>query len=709
MSFAEGSLESPRGGPSAGAALREVAKSPRFWVYAASSIVALFMSYLLGKDVMWDTLAYHLYAGYSALHDRFAQDYFAAGTQSYFNPYVYVPYYLLARSGLSALGVSSVLALVQSGILWLTYELAITVSPIEDRSARTAFAICAVALALANPILINQIGTSYVDIITAEVVLAAWLLLAAAIRTPSMARILAAGLLLGAASALKLTNAVHAVAACTLLLFVPVSYRARVRYAAAFGVALAICFLVVITPWSIHLERHFGNPVFPLFNGLFRSPQFPSASLQDYRFIPDSLANALWRPLAIAAPVTMTDDEFAVPDLRYLMLLVLAASVALRWLWRKWVRREEVAGAARGASSAWRAFVALGCAFLLDWSLWLAASGIGRYFVAMACVAGILGIGLLFRLFATRLKVGVYLLVAILGAQLFELCAGATYRAHVPWDGGGPIELSIPKELTEQPNLYLTLSQESFSFLAPFLAPNSGVVDLVGDYVLPPNGPNGRHLKSLVGRYARYVRVLVLDPRFKAERGAGLPDAAHVNDTLAHFGLKAVVDDCLTIAIKDVRRPFIDVLPGSLPIRLPQLKNRRIRVPVSPDRNLVACRVVPDDIPHTALFAGDRVADVVFNRLEDACPQLFQPRRPVTEDYGDERTGYYWMRRYASTGLAVMITHGALKFFDPVRGGSPGSLGRETDWENAPPRLLCGRRDERYYAQVVSPMVRLDD
>ena len=701
MSLAEGSLVSIRSRRSIGDLSGQLMRSARFWVYFASSVLALATSYLLGKDVMWDTLAYHLYAGFSALHDRFDQDYFAAGTQSYFNPYIYVPYYLLARSGLSALGVSSVLALAQSGILWLTYELALGVSPVERRSARTAFAICAVALAFANPILINQIGTSYVDILTAEVVLAAWLLLVRAVRTPSMALIVGAGLLLGAVSALKLTNSVHAVAACALLLFLPVGYGKRARYAAAFGAAGAVGFLIVMTPWSLHLERHFGSPLFPLFNKLFRSPQFPAATLQDHRFIPDSLADALRRPFVIAAPVTMTDDEFAVPDLRYAILLVLAVGVLLRWVWRRCTGRNRSAASPYN-NPVGRAFAALGCGFLLDWVLWLAASGSGRYFIAMACIAAVLGVGLIFRLFAARPKVGAYLFAALLAAQVFELCAGATYRAYVPWDGGPPFEFSIPKKLTTQPYLYLTLGEESISFLAPFMAPGSGFTDLEGDYVLGPIGPSGAHLKSLIGRYAPHVRILVLDSRLRGH-GVGVPDAAHVEDTLAHFGLRAVSNDCLAITIKDVRQPFIRVSPSSLPIHLPQLAGEKIKVPVSPDTYLMTCGVVPDGGPHTALFSGEQRANLAFDRLEDACPQLFLPRRPVTQDYGDERTGYYWMRTYDDTGLAVMIVHGAVKLFDPVRGGSPTNLGPETQWETAPPRLACGRHNELYYAKVILP------
>ena len=99
----------------------------RFPVYLACTILALVINCLLGKDMPSDTLSYHLYAGFSAVHDRFAQDYFPAGPQTYFNPYIYVPLYYLVSSGLSSLEISSLLAIVHSIMLWLTYELAVDV------------------------------------------------------------------------------------------------------------------------------------------------------------------------------------------------------------------------------------------------------------------------------------------------------------------------------------------------------------------------------------------------------------------------------------------------------------------------------------------------------------------------------------------------------------------------------------------------------
>ena len=272
--------------------VRALFTTPRFLIYLSCTALAVLTSHLLGKEMMWDTLAYHFYAGFSALHDRFGRDYFAAGTQTYLNPYVYVPFYALARSGLSAVWAAAVLAVVQSGILWLTYELAIAVSPPDNTGSRIAAGACAALLALLNPILINQIGSSYSDILTAEIVLAAWLLLVHALRSPSAARIVGAGLLLGAVTALKLTNSLHALSAGVLLLFLPIDWRRKIRLSLGFVAAGALSFVAVTAPWAVRLEQHFGNPLFPLFNNVFHSPYFPPTAPVDYRFVPSSLAEA---------------------------------------------------------------------------------------------------------------------------------------------------------------------------------------------------------------------------------------------------------------------------------------------------------------------------------------------------------------------------------------------------------------------------------
>src|ERR1700689_2299164 len=131
MSIAEQTVETMSGHVAQIAAVRGEAARYRWQVYFGCVALALACNYVLGKDMAWDTLHYHLYSGFSALNDRFGQDYFAAGPLSYLNPLAYIPFYAMIRAGLPALVICSILAAVHSIILWLSFELGISVCPSE--------------------------------------------------------------------------------------------------------------------------------------------------------------------------------------------------------------------------------------------------------------------------------------------------------------------------------------------------------------------------------------------------------------------------------------------------------------------------------------------------------------------------------------------------------------------------------------------------
>lgn len=697
MNSAEDSMGLPPRGRALWRLFSRAVAYPRLYIYLACTLLAVVTSCLIGKDVMSDTLDYHLYAGFSALHDRFSYDYFPAGAQSYFNPYIYVPFYLLALSGLPALAAASILAIVQSVILWLTYELTLEVAPPRSPRMRMTMGLCAVALALANPILLNQFGSSYVDVITAEVAVAAWLLLVRSIRAPRVGLVCLAGALLGIASALKLTNSVHALSAGVLVLFLPVAWRSKARYAVWFGAAVAASFAIVCTPWSIRLEQHFGNPLFPLLNGVFRSPQLPTQSLMDYRFVPDSFLEALWRPFAIVTPLRLVDDEAAAPDLRYAVVLVAGCLLVSRWVWRRLRAKlpDDGPGGA-DAARATRAFVALACGFLVDWTLWLAVSGNGRYFIAMACVAATLSVVMVFCLFGSRLKVVVYAMSAILGVQAFQLSVGAEYRYHAAWQHRPWFDVSVPGKLAQQPNLYLSLGMQSDSFLVPFLARDSGFVNLGGDYELGADGPNGARVESLIHRYSPNVRIIARDMRPDAEHDVGAPSPSIIDAALEPFGLRLNQRDCSKIVLRD-GSPRTLIIVRRAAQASPSAPAERS--PASNTDYLVSCGVVPGAVDGSWYAGSIGEVDLALDQVEDACPELFQPGRPATQYFGDQRHGGIWARQYGNTGLTLWVSRGSVNFSDPVRGGSPTYIGREEEWKVAPPRLECGRRGDRYFAR----------
>jgi hypothetical protein len=663
-----------------------VAAPYRWPVYFACVAVALACNYVLGKDIAWDTLNYHLYLGFSALNDRFGQDYFAAGTLAYLNPYAYVPFYAMVSMGWPALLICSLFAAAHSVILWLTFELGVAVCPSKDGRTRVFAGGCAAALALMNPVLMQQIGSCFADITTAELALGGWLLLASAVRVPRTSRVIYAGLIFGAASALKLSNALSAISAFAMLAMLPLNWRGRIRHGILYGISLGIGFAIVAAPWSYRLAKVFGNPMFPMFNNVFRSPEFPTESMgAAYRFIPESIGQALWRPFAMIDPSQMVHEELSAPDPRYAILVVLVIFLVLRGVWRRLDRVSPPPNSPRPNEST-RLLAALGCGLGLNWILWLYVSGNSRYVLAMACVAGAVIVGMLFRLFESRPKVRNYILAFIFATQAVQLYMGAEYRWNgVPW--GGPwFDISIPEKLKTEPNLYLTLGTQSNSFLAPFLSKDSGMVNIAGGYTLDPESANGARVKALIRRFSPNVKVafLISKPYKNAEH---LPPLQQVVGALQFFGLRPDMTDCAAITVHG--------LPPGLEIRyetsLPQEPQNRDTTYVE------TCRVVPDTTDRSALIARQRAVNLVLDRLEDACPKLFQPRRLVTVHYGD-----VWRRIYGATDLVAWVSHGRVKFSDQIRPSGLIDVGSESDWAKAPLRLDCGQRKGVYFAHMLN-------
>jgi hypothetical protein len=657
----------------------------RWHAYLVCVGLALACNYVLGKDMAWDTLNYHLYLGFSALNDRFAQDYFAAGPLAYLNPYAYVPFYAMVRSGLPALLICSIFAAVHSIILWLSFELGVAVCPSKDGYTRAFAGSCAAALAFMNPILMQQIGSCFADITTAELGLGGWLLLAGAVKLPRTSRVLCAGLIIGAASALKLSNALLAIAAIAMLAMLPLGWRGRIRHGFLYGISLAVGFAVVAAPWSYRLAKTFGNPMFPLFNSIFRSPEFSTESTGSAnRFIPESIGDALWRPIAMIDPVRMVHEELSAPDLRYALLITLVIALILRWGWRR-LGKEVPPPRNPQLSESTRVLAALGCGLSVYWILWLSVSGNSRYVLAMACIAAAVLVGLLFRLFYSRPTMRNYFLAIIFICQAFQLYMGAEYRWNgVPW-GGQWFDISIPQKLKTEPNLYLSLSMQSNSFLAPFLAKDSGLVNVWGDYTLDPESANGARVKELIRKFSPNLRVAFVTS--KPYGNAGHPEPSSVvDDALQGYGLRPDMADCEIVTIRG--------LPPELEIRA-QTSSPQERQSLD-TTYAAACHLIPDIIDRSALIARQRTVDLVFDRLEDACPKLFQPRRLASEHYGD-----VWRRLYGATDIVVRIRFGRVKFSDQSRPHEAIDVGSENDWAKAPLRLDCGKRKGVYFANVL--------
>jgi hypothetical protein len=327
--------------------------------------------------------------------------------------------------------------------------------------------------------------------------------------------------------------------------------------------------------------------------------------------------------------------------------------------------------------------------------MWLTASGNGRYFIPMACVAAVLAIALLFRLCARFPKLRNYLLLAVFCAQFYQLHAGAEYPNRVPWGTGPYFQLSVPRALATERTLYFNIGVQSNSFIAPYLAPGSGLINLEGTYTLGPQGANGAHIESLVRRYAPNLRVLVRDKRLDAGRLSSFPNPINTNDALEPFGLQLDTSRCTRIIARGITSSPIRTVAGRAPTHVSAAE--------FDTGYFITCRVVKLTSVDPALVAGERTANLVLDRLEDACPALLQPRRPATYILQDKHQQYIWARQYSNTDMAAWVKGGWVYFQRLIGGGKLGYAGKESAWEKSRLPVVCGRGSNGYFLRVLRP------
>ena len=196
-----------------------------------------------------------------------------------------------------------------------------------------------------------------------------------------------AGLYLGASLAFKLTNLAYAVP--IVLLFAYRLLRKQARFdlrATLYGLA---AILLPLAPYTLYIFRQTGNPVFPLYNWIFKSPFWPVLDTRTERWGPivddprfkhlRAWEVLLW-PLLQPFRVEHTAADLG-PHWGRVSVAFVAALIAAVW---------------RGAD---RRVRALGFVTLLGAVLWSAASGMLRYAMFVELAGGAITIYLIATLY----------------------------------------------------------------------------------------------------------------------------------------------------------------------------------------------------------------------------------------------------------------------------------------------------------------------
>jgi hypothetical protein len=425
-------------------------------------------TWLMGEDANWDWQNYHEYNVWAVLNGRYDADALPAGFQTYFNPAVYFPVYALRHllpppSGLVIIG--AVHGLNLALVYWLSRVL------LQNKAGFSAVA-ASILIAAFGPMTLSEVGTSFSDILTALPIVAGFILILSADGSQRL-RYLLAGLLLGAAVGLKLTNVVFALAAAAAVLLSARPLLATV----CLGLGGAVGGLATGGAWSLMLWREMGNPIFPLFNGVFHSKELAPNNIMDMQFLP----KGFWDALAYPFYWLLGDNrssEYPFRDARFAVaMLLMIAGISVRL--------------AKRAAIFTRRDVQFFVIFAVSYAAWLGLFSIQRYAVVLELLCGPLIVLLLSRVMAgASAKASNAVIAATAVAIALWSQPGDWWRR--PWSN--PYQPKISTRL-QQPATYFLLDKP-LAHVAPQLPPRSRFYQ-VADIALPvmPDGQFDRRIR----------------------------------------------------------------------------------------------------------------------------------------------------------------------------------------------------------------------
>jgi hypothetical protein len=594
------------------------------WLCAA---LAVGLSYAMGRDLNWDYFNYHGYAAFDVFGRRLAQDFFPAGLQGYLNRLPYLPFALMQAAGWHSAAIGAGLAALASLNALFLYLISREFTFTLPRP-RTVAATVAM-LGAASNVYLQQLGSTFVDPITTIPVMAAvWLL----IRQPDLRALVAAGALCGAAVALKLTNAPFAAGLLAAAMLAQPTGQSAARALAASAAGLACGFLLLYGVWGWRLAQLHGSPLFPVFNNLFRSPDFSAQAVVYHRFVPQSLVDALLLPFRMVEQRSYIYVEGVSPDLRpaVMMLLALAAALLGAWRWRR--------GAAGSGTVArpWQRSTQRALAVFFGVSLmgWLMTSSNGRYATPLLLLLA----PLIFTTASTLVGVRHASLVclAVLPIQGLLLIDAGNPRWY-PTDWAPQwLPASVPASLKEQPQLYVSVSTSSESYVASLVHPDSVFVNPIGLSPIANGGPGWSRFEAMRDSFAGRTKVLFALPK-EADAKVRTSRVATMNGAVDRLGLS--IDDTKCDLLT-----FDAPMAGTL---------RYLWARPDPvehhTREVLACDAVRVT-PSTRLAERRRLAESILDAFERKCPEIFSPNGVQIEG-----AGTLWSRLYGKFDLTFFV------------------------------------------------------
>lgn len=455
-------------------------------VYPLSLLVCLVFGGIAlwqGMDANWDLRNYHWYNGWAFVNSLVGRDLLIGQLASFYNPILDVPY-ALAAEHLPARFIGFVLGMIHGLNFLVLFVIAWRLFNLSNPRHRFTLSFTTALTGVLGAGGWSEIGTVFYDnvlslgvLISVLLVLVKWDQLAKGRWISVVIWGMTAGLPVGLTFGLKQPMVIYCIGLCGAFLFVKFPWMRRIWVAFWFGIGVLAGFAISGGYWAWHLWQVYGNPLFPYFNHLFKSPWALPIPYRDEGFTHGSLNEKLLLIYRFSFDTKLV-GEIDFRDFRILALAILLPLAIAAWVWIK-----PTKALTRLAPTSF-----LLSASILVCVIWVPLFSIYRYLVPLEMLAPLLiaaSIGLL-PFGENVLRYMAFGLLVVLVAT-----TKPSNWIRVPWEGQA-IKIDGIGDITKpEQTLVLLSGREPLSFLIPAFPKTMRFYRIDGTFTLTNDSTNG--------------------------------------------------------------------------------------------------------------------------------------------------------------------------------------------------------------------------
>ena len=446
-------------------------------------------SIYLGQTRNWDLKNYHFYIAYSFLDNRLTYDIAPAQIQSFLNPLLDIPFYLVTRY-LKPIYCGFLVGGLQGINIWVIYKIASLILANLSKIQRFFLSFAAGLTGYYAAANISEIGTTFHDNITSLFILGAIALILTSIQqnknqkaSISKKRLVASAFLLGCATGLKLTVAIYALSFVFSLLLIGSDWKNRIANTLISSLSVFIGIITTFGFWMVVLWRNFHSPLFPFYNKIFKSPYYDINNFIDDRFFPRDIYQTVFYPFyfikrqKLVSEVSFRDIRFAVC---YILFVLLIFILYYKWVNRKYGPQESLSSfeIQTNLKSIHTYFIFF---FVSSYLLWQSTFSIYRYIIPLELLAPVFII-LIIRYIFPFYKVFVPLSLitfALILATMVPMNWG-----RVSW-GQDYFNVRIPEIHNIANSTIIMAGYDPLAYIIPFFPERTRFVRVQSNFLLP--------------------------------------------------------------------------------------------------------------------------------------------------------------------------------------------------------------------------------